>query len=80
MVWLPGAYHAARDFLDAGFASAVQQRSLALDLTFVDLEMQHLGDRSILQRLHADIIGPALGAGVTVWLGWTTPSPTTANG
>ncbi len=39
VVWLPGAYHAARDFLTAGFAEAVRIRRIALDLTFVDMEI-----------------------------------------
>jgi pimeloyl-ACP methyl ester carboxylesterase len=68
MVWLPGAYHAAQDFLAAGFGEAVHARRLALDLTFVDLELQHVSDRSALQRLRSDIILPARAAGVSIWL------------
>jgi pimeloyl-ACP methyl ester carboxylesterase len=68
MIWLPGAYNAARDFLDAGFAEAVRTRRLSLDLTFVDLEMQHVGDRSALQRLRSDMVLPARNRGVSVWL------------
>jgi pimeloyl-ACP methyl ester carboxylesterase len=69
MVWLPGAYHAAQDFLAAGFAEAVRARQLPMDLTFVDLELEHVGDRSVLQRLRSDIVLPARAAGVSVWLG-----------
>jgi pimeloyl-ACP methyl ester carboxylesterase len=69
VVWLPGAYHAARDFLTAGFAEAVRMRRIALDLTFVDMEMAHVGDRSALQRLRSDIVLPARAAGVSIWLG-----------
>jgi len=69
VVWLPGAYHAARDFLTAGFAEAVRVRRIALDLTFVDMEMAHVGDRSALQRLRSDIVLPARAAGVSIWLG-----------
>lgn len=69
MVWLPGAYHSSRDFLDAGFAQAVRTRAAHLDLTFVDVEMQHLGDRSGIGRLRSDIVLPARAAGVSVWLG-----------
>jgi pimeloyl-ACP methyl ester carboxylesterase len=68
MVWLPGAYHSAQDFLDAGFAEAVLKRQLPLDLRFVDLEMQHLEDREPLERLRHEIVLPALGSGVSVWL------------
>jgi pimeloyl-ACP methyl ester carboxylesterase len=69
MVWLPGAYHAAQDFLTAGFAEAVHARQLALDLTFVDLELEHVGDRGALRRLRSDVVLPARAAGVSVWLG-----------
>jgi pimeloyl-ACP methyl ester carboxylesterase len=68
MIWLPGAYHSARDFLHAGFAQAVIDRQAALDLTFIDLEMQHLDDRAALQRLRSDIVLPALASGASVWL------------
>jgi pimeloyl-ACP methyl ester carboxylesterase len=69
MVWLPGAYHAARDFLAAGFAEAVHARRIALDLEFVDMELVHVGDRSALQRLRSDVVLPARAAGVSIWLG-----------
>ena len=45
MVWLPGAYHSAQEILDAGFSRALASRRLALDLTLVDLELEHVGDR-----------------------------------
>jgi pimeloyl-ACP methyl ester carboxylesterase len=69
MVWLPGAYHAAQDFLAAGFAQAVRTRRAAVDLIFVDLELAHVGDRSALPRLRTDIVLPARAAGVSIWLG-----------
>jgi pimeloyl-ACP methyl ester carboxylesterase len=68
MVWLPGAYHSAQDFLDTGFALAVLKRQIPLDLRFVDLEMQHVDDREPLERLRNEIVLPALGSGVSVWL------------
>ena len=69
MVWLPGAYHAAQDFVAAGFAAAVRARRAALDLVFVDLELGHVGDRSALQQLRSDVVLPARAAGVSIWLG-----------
>jgi pimeloyl-ACP methyl ester carboxylesterase len=68
MVWLPGAYHSAQDFLDAGFAEAVLKRQLPLDLRFVDLEMRHLDDREPLGRLRDEFVLPARRSGVSVWL------------
>ena len=69
MVWLPGAYHGAHDFLAAGFAEAVRTRRIDLDLIFVDLELAHVGDRSALQRLRSEIVLPARAAGVSIWMG-----------
>ena len=69
MVWLPGAYHTAQDFVDAGFAQAVSRRRVGLDLQFVDMEFNHLGDRTSLQRLRSEIVLPARAAGVPIWLG-----------
>jgi pimeloyl-ACP methyl ester carboxylesterase len=69
MAWLPGAYHTEQDFAAAGFAEAVRARKTPLDLTFVDMELAHVGDRSVLQRLRSDIVWPARAAGVSIWLG-----------
>ena len=69
MLWLPGAYHAPQDFLSAGFANAVRARAVPLDLAFVDVKLEHLGDRSTLQRLRTDMVLPARAAGVSIWLG-----------
>jgi pimeloyl-ACP methyl ester carboxylesterase len=68
MVWLPGAYQTAQDFLTAGFAAAVRRRQAPLDLLFVDMEFAYLGDRAALQLLRSDIVLPARTAGVSIWL------------
>jgi pimeloyl-ACP methyl ester carboxylesterase len=68
MVWLPGAFHGADDFLNAGFSEAVQKRRLGLDLTFVDLEIKHLGDRSALEQLRSLHVLPTIRQGASVWL------------
>jgi pimeloyl-ACP methyl ester carboxylesterase len=68
IVCLPGAYHAPEDFVASGFDRSVRDRSLAIDLVFVDVEMQHLGDRGALDRLQQDIVLPARSAGCrTLW-------------
>jgi hypothetical protein len=69
MIWLPGAYQGPQDFLAAGFPELVAKRRLPIDLTFVDLEMQHLGDRDALDRLRTEVVLPAREAGIAVWLG-----------
>jgi pimeloyl-ACP methyl ester carboxylesterase len=68
MIWLPGAYHAAQDFVNEGFARAAAQRRISLDLRFVDLEMQHLDDRDAFRRLRSEIVLPARDSGAAVWL------------
>jgi pimeloyl-ACP methyl ester carboxylesterase len=68
MIWLPGAYNRARDFLTAGFPEAVGARHLPLDLVFVDLELQHLGDRAVLQNLRTQLVLPTRKMGVSIWL------------
>lgn len=68
MIWLPGAYHNAHDFIEQGFAAAVAARRAPLDLLFVDLQMAHLDDREALERLRFDIVLPARDSGVSVWL------------
>jgi alpha-beta hydrolase superfamily lysophospholipase len=68
MIWLPGAYHSAQDFLDEGFTRAAAQRRVPVDLLFVDLQMQHLDDRDIFQRLRSEVILPARDSGAAVWL------------
>jgi pimeloyl-ACP methyl ester carboxylesterase len=69
MAWLPGAYHTAEDFVAAGFPDAVLARRKPLDLILVDPELEHVGDRSLLERLRSDIVLPARAAGVSIWLG-----------
>jgi pimeloyl-ACP methyl ester carboxylesterase len=68
MIWLPGAYNHARDFLTAGFPEAVGARHLPLDLAFVDLELQHLGDRAVLENLRTQLVLPTRKMGVSIWL------------
>jgi pimeloyl-ACP methyl ester carboxylesterase len=68
MIWLPGAYHGAGDFLTARFPEAVSARHLPLDLAFVDLELQHLGDRSVLENLRTQLVLPTRKMGVSIWL------------
>jgi enterochelin esterase-like enzyme len=68
MIWLPGAFQGAADFLDAGFAQAVQRRQIPMDLNFVDLELQYLGDRTVLPRIREELVLPATDVGASLWL------------
>lgn len=68
MIWLPGAYQCAQDFVNEGFARAAAQRRIPMDLQFVDLEMQYLDDRDAFQRLRSEVVLPAHDSGAAVWL------------
>jgi pimeloyl-ACP methyl ester carboxylesterase len=68
VIWLPGAYNVADDFVRAGFDRAVARRGLPLDLEFVDLELRYLGDRAALEELRGGVIAPLRAAGIAVWL------------
>ncbi|MBV8854042.1 MAG: alpha/beta fold hydrolase [Sinobacteraceae bacterium] len=69
MLFLPAAYTAPADFLQAGFAQAVRARGLPIDLSFADLTLQHLTDRNILRRIRHELVLPARAAGShTFWM------------
>jgi pimeloyl-ACP methyl ester carboxylesterase len=69
MIWLPGAYQKPEDFLHAGFDAAVRARGLDLDLQFVGFELEHVGDRRMLDDLAGAIVIPARAAGCrSIWL------------
>src|SRR3954465_6568239 len=67
---LPAAYSTPEDFLSEGFVRAARARHLSVDLAFVELQLQHLTDRTILQRLRQEIVLPARALGCrSIWLG-----------
>jgi pimeloyl-ACP methyl ester carboxylesterase len=69
VVMLPAAFATPEDFVGAGFVSAVRRRGLDVDLVFAALELEHVGDRSLLTRLHSELLRPARAEGCSVWLG-----------
>lgn len=69
MVWLPGAFQGPDDFVRAGFDAAARKRGLAIDLQFVQVELEHVGDRSVIENLSREIVAPARAAGCrSIWL------------
>lgn len=69
LVLLPGAHMAPRELQEQGFAAALAQRGLACDLVIVDSHLGHLVDRSVLRRLHAEVVQPARERGYRrIWL------------
>ncbi len=59
LVFLPGAYMTPDELVQQGFASAVRERQLPVDLWFVQTELAQLIDRTAMQRLDVDIVGAA---------------------
>jgi pimeloyl-ACP methyl ester carboxylesterase len=69
LLLLPPAYSRPEDFLREGFADAVRERGLDLDLTLVELRFRSVSDRSVLAQL-GELIAAARGAGCAqLWLG-----------
>jgi hypothetical protein len=69
LVMLPGAYSTPEDFVREGFVQAVRERGVALDIWLVDAHLAYYRNRSILERLRADVLGPARAQGYRqVWL------------
>ncbi|HEY3783924.1 MAG TPA: alpha/beta fold hydrolase [Steroidobacteraceae bacterium] len=69
ILFLPAAYARPEDFLQAGFASAVRERGLPIDLVFADPNLQHLADRTLLRRLRHELVLPARALGChSIWI------------
>ena len=64
VLMLPAAYSGPEDFVRAGFARAVRQRHLEVDLLFA-----HLTDRTLLARVRQELLLPARAQGCSIWLG-----------
>jgi len=69
VVMLPAAFAGPSDFVRHGFARAVHERSLEVDLVFPGFRFEQLLDRSVFTRLHEEIILPARALGCAVWMG-----------
>jgi len=69
LVMLPGASSLPEEFLREGFVRALRERRLALDVVLVDAHPGYYKDRTILERLQADVIAPARAKGYRkIWL------------
>jgi pimeloyl-ACP methyl ester carboxylesterase len=69
VVMLPAAHTGPEDFVRAGFVQAVHERGLQIDVTFAPLEFAHVTDRSVVERVTREYIGPARARGAALWLG-----------
>lgn len=68
-VLLPGRFGRPSNFVRARFREAADERGLAVDLIAVDAHLGYYRDRSILDRLHEDVLAPARAEGYReVWI------------
>ncbi len=69
LVMLPGSFARPEEFVLEGFVQAVRERQLAVDMVLVDAHLGYYSDRSIIDRLQADIVAPARAHGYrSIWL------------
>lgn len=69
LVMLPGASSLPEEFLREGFVLALRERRLAVDVLLVDAHPGYYKDRTVLERLQADVIAPARAKGYRkIWL------------
>jgi pimeloyl-ACP methyl ester carboxylesterase len=55
--------------MEAGFDAAARTRHLAVDLHFMRVELEHVGDRRVIERLAREVVAPARAAGCrSIWL------------
>lgn len=68
IVLIPGAYQEPEHFQNAGFLGAVRDRRLNIDMALIAPQLAHLMDRTLLARLHNEVVLPARSSGrVAVW-------------
>lgn len=69
LVFLPGAYSTTDEFVREGFVRELQERRIAADVLLADAHMAYYNNRSVVERLQADVLAPARAAGYrAVWL------------
>jgi len=69
LLLLPGSYSLPEEFVREGVVQAVRERRLAVDIVLVDAHVGYYRERSIVDRLRADVIEPARARGIThIWV------------
>ncbi|RQO46541.1 alpha/beta hydrolase [Variovorax sp. KBW07] len=69
LVMLPGAYSTPDEFEREGFVAALRNNRVAADVVLVDAHLGYYNDKSILERLSADVMTPARSQGYkNIWL------------
>ena len=69
LVMLPGAYSTPDEFTREGFVDAVRDARLAADVMLVDAHLGYYNNKTILERLSADVMAPARQQGYRhIWI------------
>ena len=69
VVFLPGAYSQPEEFIREGIVQTLRERHVAADAWIVDAHLGYYEERSIIERIEADVIVPARARGYRhVWL------------
>ena len=69
IVFLPGAYSLPEEFIREGIVKTLRERRVAADAWIVDAHIGYYEQRSIIDRLQADVIVPAHARGYRhIWL------------
>lgn len=63
LLMLPGAYSSPEDFQRQGLVAAVAARGLRVDLCLADAHVGYFQERTVFERLRADVFAPARAAG-----------------
>ena len=69
IVMLPGSFSRPEEFAREGFVQAVRERRIAADVLLADAHLGYYSDKSIIDRIQADIVAPARAQGYAqIWL------------
>jgi pimeloyl-ACP methyl ester carboxylesterase len=69
LVLLPGSLSKVEEFVREGYVRTVREQGLSADVLLVDASVPYYQDRSIVVRLHEDVIAPARARGYRrIWI------------
>ena len=69
IVFLPGSFSDPAELVREGLVQAVRARHIAADMALADAHLGYYAERSVVERLRADVVAPALAGGYRhLWL------------
>ncbi len=69
IVFLPGAFSLPQEFIDEGYVAEVRKRRIAADMMLADAHIGYYRNRSVVDRLSADVMARARAAGYDqIWV------------